>query len=476
MATKADESQPATKTIELFPHQEKAFLSRKRYIGLIGGTGGGKTFFGPVWLSCEIAEAPQDEYIVVAPTYKLMTRATLPALQETFRGTHLQGELLASKGLYVLPQGGKVWLGTADRPESLEGGQYRAAWGDEAGQYKYMSWVAIQARLGLKRGRCLLTTTPYGMNWLYKHFYQLWRKGNADYDVINFKSTDNPLYPQAEVERARAELSSELYAMRYEGAFHKMEGLLYPDFDDDNICDQPFRIPEDWVRKGGSDFGYVNPHVNLKGALDPHNDVLHVYEEFYASRMHLEDIAATMHDIEYRGDPTGAREIEELRKVHDVDIKAGEVNKLLKIAAVNARVRTNRLKVWRNCVNTLDEIDIYHIDPRTGKPAKVDDHCMDALAELVWFFDSARMGKSKVHLTGLPKGFAAFGTSDEAPTTEQIKESLEAASVPPEVREVQREAKKSRLAQLKITTPGGAEIKPGKETTYEKRKSRIYIP
>ena len=452
-----------------------ALLSHKRFVGLIGGTGGGKTFFGPVWLSCEIAEAPQDEYLVVAPTYKLLTRATLPALQDTFRGTHLQGELLVSKGLYVLPQGGKVWLGTADRPESLEGGQYRAAWLDEAGQMKYMSWVAIQARLGLKRGRCLITTTPYGMNWLYKHFYQLWRKGNADYDVVGFESIDNPLYPRAEWERAQAELSDELFSMRYKGAFHKMEGLLYPDFDANNICD-PFRIPEDWLRKGGADFGYVNPHVNLKGALDPHTDMLYVYEEYYASRVELKDIATTMRGVEFRGDPEGRREIEELRRTHGVDIKSGEVNKLLKIAAVNARVRTNRIKVFKTCVNTLDEVDIYHIDPRTGKPMKTDDHCMDALAEMVWFFDSARMGKSKVHLAGLPRGFSAFSDKGAPPSTEQVAESIAAASVPPEVREAQQQAQQSKLAQLKIITPGGAEIKPGEETTYAKKRSKVYIP
>jgi len=296
--------------VELFPHQEKALLSKRRFIGLIGGTGGGKTFFGPIWLSCEIAEAPEDQFMVVAPTYKLMTRATLPALQECFRGTCLQGELNISSGLYKLPHGGRIWLGTADRPESLEAGQYRAAWLDEAGQMKYMAWVAIQARLGLKRGRCLLTTTPYGMNWLYKNFYQLWRKGHRDYDVVSFESTDNPLYPKEEVERAKAELSPELFDMRYRGLFRKMEGLVYPDFHDDHIC-EPFEIPDSWDRRGGCDFGYINPHVNLKGALDPREDVLYVYEEYYGSRKELKEIAETMYDVPWLGDPEGRREIED---------------------------------------------------------------------------------------------------------------------------------------------------------------------
>lgn len=440
-------------------------------MGLIGGTGGGKTFFGPVWLSCEIAEDPQEEYIVVAPTYKLLTRATLPALVETFRGTHLQGELRVSKGLYDLPQGGHVWLGTADRPESLEGGQYKSAWLDEAGQMKYMAWVAIQARLGLKRGRALLTTTPYGMNWLYKNFYQLWRRGNADYDVITFSSIDNPLYPKSEWERAANELTADLFSMRYEGQFRKLQGLVYGDFDEENICD-PFDIPKEWPRKGGTDFGYVNPHVNLKGALDPREDILYVYEEYYASRTHLKDISETMRDIPYLGDPEGRREIEELRGTYDVDIKSGETSKMLTIAAVNARIKTGRLVISRSCPNTLDEVDIYHIDEKTGKPAKSDDHCMDALAQLVWHFDGERIRSSRVHIANIPRHFAAFQAKDEDEVEEQIKRTMKEAAQPLSVRSAVRTAQKARVS---IATSQKEKPKE-EEKPHGKKKSKVHIP
>lgn len=444
-------------------------------MGLIGGTGGGKTFFGPVWLSCEIAENPEEEYIVVAPTYKLLTRATLPALVETFRGTDLQGELRVSKGVLDLPQGGHIWLGTADRPESLEGGQYRAAWLDEAGQMKYMAWVAVQARLGLKRGRCLLTTTPYGMNWLYKNFYQLWRHGNADYDVITFSSIDNPLYPKSEWERAQAELTNDLFSMRYEGQFHKLEGLVYSDFDDKNIC-EPFDIPKSWPRKGGTDFGYVNPHVNIKGALDPREDTLYLYEEFYASRTHLKDIADTMRDIPYLGDPEGRREIEELSGTYDVDIKSGETSKMLTIAAVNARIRTDRLKVFRNCPHTLDEIDIYHIDERTGKPAKEDDHCMDALAQMVWHFDGERIRRSRVHISNIPRHFSAFQAKDEDEVEDKIKRTMKEAAQPPGVRKAVSSARRAKRAQQVSIATQQKEKPKEEEIPYGKKKSKIHIP
>ena len=167
------------KEITLADHQAKAIDSQKRFIALIGGTGGGKTFTGPMWLYQEIEKHPDDHFLVIAPTYKMLIRATVPTMIEIFRGTHAEGEYKASIGQYVLPTGGTIWFGSADRPETLEGGQYRAAWLDEAGQMKRQVWIVIQARLGLKQGRAFITTTPYAVNWLYTEFYKKWLAGDT---------------------------------------------------------------------------------------------------------------------------------------------------------------------------------------------------------------------------------------------------------------------------------------------------------
>jgi len=432
--------------------------------------------------------------MVAAPTYKILMRATLPKLQEIYRGTQLQGNLKSTIGVYELPQGGRIWLGTADRPESLEGGQYKAAWLDEAGQMKYMAWVAIQARLGLKRGRCLLTTTPYGRNWLYRNFYKLWRKGYADYDVVSFESSDNPLYPKEEIERARRELSAELFDMRYRGAFRKMEGLVYPDFSDYHVC-EPFDIPASWDLRGGCDFGYVNPHVNLKGARDPRKDVIYVYEEYYKSFKQLKEIAETMFDVPWLGDPEGRREIEELRAL-GVDIKSGETAKTLCIAAVRARIRTGRLRIFTSCPFTLDEIETYHFDQKTKKPVKEDDHCMDALAQLVWHFDGARIRKSRVHISRMPRHFSALaGDADPAEADLRVRQIMRRAKQPPTVRKAITDAKREARRKGRGPGAGPTVVKPGvnivapkkkesaedqamprKEIYHGRKKSKVYLP
>lgn len=119
------------------------------------------TFFGPVWLSREIVTYPGKQWLVVAPYYKILIKTTIPSLLTCFSGTTLQGDYKESKGYYSLPDGGKIWFGSTDKPETLEGGQYQGAWLDEAGNMKPFAWTVVQGRLGYFQGRALLTTTPY---------------------------------------------------------------------------------------------------------------------------------------------------------------------------------------------------------------------------------------------------------------------------------------------------------------------------
>lgn len=385
-----------SKQIRLHRYQSMALQLQNRFVALIAGTGGGKTYAGPMWLYREIDKHPKDNFWVVAPTYRMLSRATVPTLVEIFRGTTYQGELLLSQGQYRLPTGGMIWLGSADRPEGLEGGQARAAWLDEAGQMKRHVWIVMQARLGMLQGRVFITTTPYAVNWLYSDFYKLWVDGDPDYGVVQFPSTENPYYPVAEFERAQRSMSPELFEMRYCGQFRKMEGLIYPGWNADNICD-PFDIPEDWRRLGGVDHGYNNPNVILKAAMSP-DDVIYIYEEHYERNRLLSHHAENMKDgLRYVADPSGKREIVEYR-YKGIDVIPGNNDVGLGINAMNERINTNRLKAFKGCCpNFCEEIEMYaweepteRSQERRDKPMKVDDHAMDAGRYMVMEFDRSR--------------------------------------------------------------------------------------
>jgi len=80
-------------------------------------------------------------------------------------------------------------------------------------------------------------------------------------------------------------------------------------------------------------------------------------------------------------DPSGLQHFEEMRMM-GIDIDAADNDVNAGIEKVNARIRTNRLKVFRSCKNLIDEFETYHWQEGKDKPFKENDHCMDSLRYL----------------------------------------------------------------------------------------------
>ncbi len=137
---------------------------------------------------------------------------------------------------------------------------------DEAGQRKFKlgTWEAIQRRLSIHSGRILITTTPYGHGWLRDTIYLPWKRAktqgeqHSTYDVINFKSTENPSFPVEEYERTKAILPPWKHRMFYDGEFERPAGVIYDCFDRERHVIAPFPIPEAWPKHLGLDFGGVH--------------------------------------------------------------------------------------------------------------------------------------------------------------------------------------------------------------------------
>ena len=400
--------------IVLHKYQSRAIDSNRRFIALIAGTGGGKTYFGPIWLLKEIIKYPGEEYLVAAPTYKMLTRTTINNLIKYFNQINIKYEYKKAEGKIIfLPQftsildneeknekvnlnNSVIYLGSTDRPETLEGIHVKGVWLDEAGQMKYWAWVVIQARLGQKLGRALLTTTPYGMNWLYSDFWKRWRDGDKNYDVIQFSSIDNPYYPKEEFERASSSLSKEVFEMRYLGQFRKMSGLIYSNFDSNYII-EPFDIPDGWRRIAGIDFGWNNPFVFLDIAIDNDDNVYVVSDYCRPERTlqeHIQEIKNITRDKHYEGvfcDPSGKQQIEDLKSSLSLPIREANNDVFSGIEHINSLIKTNRIKVFNTCKNFLDEIEVYHWkDTKDGntkdEPEKLNDHCMDAMRYAIYTF------------------------------------------------------------------------------------------
>jgi len=401
-----DVVEDGTKIFKPHEGQQKILSSDARFLAAIAGTGGGKTALGPLWLMLQIQKYPNAMWMVLAPTYKILERATVPTLIRTFRGTVFEGYY--KQGLYVLPDGGQIYCLSTEREEGIEGGQIRAAWLDEAGQMTWRAWVAVQGRLGQLKGRALLTTTPYSINWLKKEFLDRFVKGDKDYFVASWSSVLNPAYPQEEYNRARKTLPLALFQMRYDARFTMLEGQIFREFDADYNVRPCMYDPERAILVG-SDFN-VNPMAWV--LCHRYNDVIEVFDELFikhTTTTRTLDVLAKRYathrgGFRFFGDATGAARstkaaLSDYQQIvnHPEFVKLGRTvhypkanpPKLDRFAATNGALCAadgrRRLYIDPSCENLISDLEgrFYKLGTREPQDSEEMGHMTDALGYII---------------------------------------------------------------------------------------------
>jgi PBSX family phage terminase large subunit len=383
------------------PHKYQAMVlaAPERFINAIAGKQSGKTMVGPVWLCQEIYKnfeaSKRGDYLITAPTNKILQQAALPKFKDVMPSDW--GEWKEQRQVFELVWGDKIYVRSADEPKHIESMTLRAVWGDEAGQFKSQVHDNIQARLAIYLGRSLYTTTPYTANWLKREVLKKAGRineekvptGQKDICVINWTSADNPYFSKDEFERLRATLPSAVFERDYEGKFTQLQGLVFPDFDEDEHVVHPFEIDNTWKRFGGMDFGNEEPTAIIPIAEDKSvsPSVFYVYKEFYKSHSrisHWVDFINGEGLQRVEADPQSKQLISELagqgcpvtKANNDIDSGLLRLTELFK---------TKRLKIFSHCHNLIDELGTYHYPApseekvRKDKPVSYNDHAIDAL-------------------------------------------------------------------------------------------------
>jgi len=267
----------------MHPGQLRAWDSERRFPFVIAGTQSGKTSWGPWWLHRETLRCGDGDYLAVTATYDLFKLKLFPELSRVFCQLLRWGSYHATDRVIVSTDGkSRIILRSADAEGGLESATAKAAWLDECGQEKFGldAWEAVQRRLSLNQGRALGTTTPYNTGWLKTQVYDRWAKGDSDYDVIQFASVANPVFPAGEYERAERTLPAWKFNMFYRGQFVRPAGLIFDIFNPDVHVIPARPIPAEWPRIVGIDpIGERTAAVWL--AWDADHEQLHVYREYY---------------------------------------------------------------------------------------------------------------------------------------------------------------------------------------------------
>lgn len=260
---------PPNVLIAPFPGQARLLADEQaRTLAAIAGTGGGKTQLGYWWLYLRMKDDPGYAWGLAEPTYSMLEKIIIhspdpkrPDLITWFRnmGWHPYYEAVAK---ILNTDYGKVYLGSADNPNSMQGAAVRGYWLDEGGMMSLIAYQTALQRVSLYDGQVLITTTPYNRGWLKTEVHD---KAEGDYlHVEQWISTANPAFPPHVFEEMRSgpnAMQSHRFRMVYMAEFERPVGMIYASFDSEKCIIPPFKIPKSWPRYIGQDYGPVHTAV-----------------------------------------------------------------------------------------------------------------------------------------------------------------------------------------------------------------------
>lgn len=284
----------------------------------------------------------------------------------------------------IFPWGAEVHTKSAENPESLLGEEIDWLILSEASRLPENIYDQyLRARLGSRKGRVVIPTTPHGYNWIYKRFYLPAVDGDPDYWAKIVSVKENPLFSREEYEKAKKELPEDIFKEQYDGEFVAQTGLIYKRFiRQQNVIDS-FEIPKRWFR-----YVAIDPHPNTPCAVlwmcvDEHG-TCYIYDEMFIPDLTIPEITERIRAKEGRDvikkrliDPR-AKYIDKLRGqtasvqmqfrklgIHAIEANSKfesgyyKINELLTPREVYGQkdLKKPRLFVFKNCKETIYEFE-----------------------------------------------------------------------------------------------------------------------
>lgn len=367
----------------------------------VTGTQWGKSNGGAIWMKRMTHQfiSPRDNFIIGAPTYKILNQSTLPYFLSCMEGF---GDHKKADAEFKIYNGGTVYFRTATDPDSIVGiPNVKAGWLDEAGKLPLYFYENYMARAASKGAKTLLTTSPYALNWLYKDIIKPKAQGRLeDVKLITAASWENPYHTMSDPvkrEDVKAKMDPRRFSMIFGGEFGQAVGLVYDCFNEEiHVC-EPMALPTGTKFYGGIDWGYSpDPFVIKVRAITPsghHFSVAELCKTKMTPTMQV-DAAKQLQNIfnieRFFADPSQPAYIEEFNR-----------NGMPTVAAENARrigidrhyelIKSGMYRVFKNmCPLTTDEYSTYHypeekdLSPdqnaraKDNLPVEQSDHIMDA--------------------------------------------------------------------------------------------------
>jgi len=240
------------------PAQLKVLASTRRWLVVLAGVRGGKTYSCAAAFLLRIFKdvaqgrcntkvpATGDRYRrpryhawVCAPTYDLLKeprRYITQLLPEELIENFYEGRELWLKG------GILIEFKSTDNAKALVSAGLNGMWCDEADRIDADAWRGqLRTRLSDKQGWCIFSSTPYAARagFLFQDFIGLSEADKAEHDVdfISWRFIDNVFNSLTEWKHAKATIPERYFKREYEASLDAFVGLVYELDDSKHIID-----------------------------------------------------------------------------------------------------------------------------------------------------------------------------------------------------------------------------------------------
>lgn len=220
-----------TKTINLLKHQSRFLKSSKKFAGLLGGVGSGKTFSGSHYIFGRVLKYPKALHFIGANTFSQLDQVTMKAMYELLEGLGIPYSYNQNKGLLEFCDG-VVLCKSMDNYDALRGIEIASFWLDEVRDLKKEAFDMMMGRLRDKnaldhQGR--VTSTPAGHNWLYDYFHPKGKLHNEQFEMISSATMDNIYLPDGYADTLKAMYTDDFYEQEVLGGFVRGgKGTIFP--------------------------------------------------------------------------------------------------------------------------------------------------------------------------------------------------------------------------------------------------------
>lgn len=315
----------------------------------------------------------------------------------------------AQKKILKLPRG-YIDFGSAQKPENLEGFNYKRAVLNEAGHIlkKGSLWHnTIMPMIKAEDNQTRIIGTPKGQNL----FYELFLRGlenDPEYSSYRYTVYDSPYWSKEQIEEVRKKTPELIWKQEYMASFEAFAGMIYPDFKEE------LHVRESQERKltdiyfVALDVGWEHPTACVLGKEDTDHNIF-VMDEFREQYLDVKQIGKFIESMLIRNslnmdsvqlfviDPaskgtqqtSGQSTMFQLQEegwpfiVADNNVMSG-------ISRVTRMFRENKLYISKRCPRLIEEVKNYHwkeySDGSYGMnpaPYKIGDDLVDALRYLI---------------------------------------------------------------------------------------------